>query len=408
MGRKTPQPLFELLRERERASLGANQPPAQTPSKVSIDREALSRPTKAQLKEAQRQHAAREISPDNPIRVVPKNPQNLPSGEVLAKMARGATVVPGSHDGHTQSNGGNNKPAPKPQGPSIFAKIKDLGASAKPQIHATKHAGQRQHVVAIPMTAVYVGLPLLILGLLGAYSIGHMVGKSEAEKTLAPYAAVNTTTEQFASRNTPAKPESLFEERLDDRTPFTQPKESDETIRIADGGDTGGTVLPPHNFQRESTPTRENAVPERGINPSPAQPETTKPSENQPKPAEQQPIAPQAPKHDVLKDTRITGLNYLRIVSSLTRDDAVAAAEFLTTNGVPAFAAVDPDHARGNNASSWCVRTSKGFAGAPHWQESEQERRELKRRVAAIGQNWQQNHRGVSDFSQPFYEKKIN
>lgn len=405
MGRKVPKPLFELLRDRERASLGAHEPPPQTRAKIKIDLDALTRPTKSQLRESQRERDAREVSPENPIRVMPAHPHNLPSGDVLARMARGATVLPTGTgtNGHPKSSTSDQDPAqPRRTGNGALARLKSIGASARPQLNTAHSSKSRQHVVTLPMTAVYVGLPMLVLGMVGAYSIGHVVGSSDAEKRLAPYAAANTTKEQALARTSadPTVDQHSFAQSTRNQEPATIEPAANEndSVRIADGEGTL-TLLPhiPTTAPHMTAKSDPDQIEWHTQTPSNNEPESSKPV-----PAVTQPVLP-----DVLRDTRVVGLNYLRVVSSLAREDAIAAAEYLAANGVPAFATVDTEQGGGNNGSLWCVRAARGFEGAPRWNDSKEERRQLQVSVAKIGQDWQQNHRGVSDFSQTYFEKKL-
>lgn len=125
-------------------------------------------------------------------------------------------------------------------------------------------------------------------------------------------------------------------------------------------------------------------------NPGSAQPPSPAP---QPKPAMPTPAAAGG-------DPRIPGSNYLYL-GTLTERDATAGVTFLTQNGVPAFYVVDRSKGGANNPP--CRIYAAEGVPSDRYRDSQRERDELVRKVEEIGRRWQRDHKGASDFRQPYW-----
>lgn len=134
----------------------------------------------------------------------------------------------------------------------------------------------------------------------------------------------------------------------------------------------------------------------QGQPPSPAPPKPTPPKPAPPKDegTRNPPKAPMPP-----PDTRVAGHNYLLIAANLPLSEARRAALFLTENGVPCAAVpVDPGAEEAKDPPS-NVYSLMGIPGAEYssrWKE----RTDHQREVARLGQIWQKQHKGSSNFAQ--------
>lgn len=105
-------------------------------------------------------------------------------------------------------------------------------------------------------------------------------------------------------------------------------------------------------------------------------------------------------------DPRQHGLNYLAL-ASLPRADAEAAITFLSTNGLEVIGVpVDPPAGAAKNTShagAWFkLYVNQGLSRE---QLGLTARTNLEAQVAKLGQVWQKQHRGASNFSRPGWEK---
>jgi len=106
-------------------------------------------------------------------------------------------------------------------------------------------------------------------------------------------------------------------------------------------------------------------------------------------------------------DPREPGLNYLAL-AVLPADNAVAAIQFLSANGLEAFALpVDSGLPKANNPNPARTYRLYAFLGV----SSEEYKRRatkvtnLEAEVARLGAVWQKQHRGASNFSRTQWEK---
>ncbi len=109
------------------------------------------------------------------------------------------------------------------------------------------------------------------------------------------------------------------------------------------------------------------------------------------------------------EDPRERGHNYL-VVATLFRQDATAAAQFLTDSGVPCVVVApegkSPDSLLQDRRSNWLVVARQGFSTEEYKLPSSQTRRaDLERRVKQIGRRWKQDKKGSTDFADSFWDK---
>ena len=108
----------------------------------------------------------------------------------------------------------------------------------------------------------------------------------------------------------------------------------------------------------------------------------------------------------VESDPRSPGVNYVQL-GDLPRDQAAAAIEYLAAHGERAMAIPleradrEPNNPCSDLFSLEVPVPSERFAAMGR------ERRDHIRRVAQIGQRWQREERGGSDFSSAFYSKYV-
>jgi hypothetical protein len=102
-------------------------------------------------------------------------------------------------------------------------------------------------------------------------------------------------------------------------------------------------------------------------------------------------------------DPRQSGLNYLLIEGRLDRESAERIQQFLSENGVPAFAVVDDRGGAANNGSLYLVGVNRGLSREEY---RTQVKTDLESQVRKLGQTWQSQHRGTTSFSQTSWERK--
>jgi hypothetical protein len=104
-------------------------------------------------------------------------------------------------------------------------------------------------------------------------------------------------------------------------------------------------------------------------------------------------------------DSRKAGFNYLEVVE-MTWRDAEPAVRFLQAHGVRATAfpterGVDPAKLLPNNRVR--VYVDQPFGSGEAFRASQVERNALVADVRRLGKRWQTEHRGASDFQEPFW-----
>lgn len=100
-------------------------------------------------------------------------------------------------------------------------------------------------------------------------------------------------------------------------------------------------------------------------------------------------------------DPRQAGLNYLAIEGQLDRESAVLIVTFLAEQGFPAVA-VDTAGRGSNNHRAYRVYGLRGFSSAEYRLPA---RTEYEQEVSRLGTIFRRDHRGWTDFAQPYWER---
>jgi hypothetical protein len=124
---------------------------------------------------------------------------------------------------------------------------------------------------------------------------------------------------------------------------------------------------------------------------------------------------PAAPRTDAARaalpvygeDPRESGKNYL-IIERLMFDDAMAAAEFLTANGVPSVV-VAPEGTEVSDLQQqpraiWLVVARDGFT-RDEFRADSARAEEIKNSVIRLGRRWKQDHKGSTNFANCYWNK---
>lgn len=106
-------------------------------------------------------------------------------------------------------------------------------------------------------------------------------------------------------------------------------------------------------------------------------------------------------------DPREAGKNYL-IIERLMFDDAMAAAEFLTANGVPSVV-VAPEGTAVSDLQQqpraiWLVVARDGFT-RDEFRADSARAEEIKNSVIRLGRRWKQDHKGSTNFANCYWNK---
>lgn len=207
-------------------------------------------------------------------------------------------------------------------------------------------------LIRVPVNAVSIGVACVIILVLIAWILGVASGQSRAERDLAKF-----------DRQTPA---------------ITDP--------LVEGGDSG------------SQGSGADQVPDRPRTPA---------SNGSSGSSRVQTYQTLTSKGTLDGDPREAGLNYLAL-ATLSGEDAAAAIEFLSQNGLEAFGIpVDSGGSKANNPNP--AGTYRLFA-FPGVSSDEYKRRatkvtNLEAEAARLGSVWQKQHRGTSNFSRTLWEK---
>jgi hypothetical protein len=102
------------------------------------------------------------------------------------------------------------------------------------------------------------------------------------------------------------------------------------------------------------------------------------------------------------QDPRQAGFNYLLVEGKLDKDSAQKIHDFLSGQGVPVFAVVDDRGGSGNNPALYLIGVTRGFNRDDLRSRA---KGELENRIRALGQQWQSQHRGSTDFSRFFWAR---
>ena len=161
----------------------------------------------------------------------------------------------------------------------------------------------------------------------------------------------------------------------------------------------------------QSPPSSDNS----GVRGSPERPSPTntpeRPASNPDAPsATPRNTGPASPPLPVLDaDPRQIGWNYLTI-ATLFRQDATAAAQFLTDNGVACVVVApegkSPEDLLQDRRANWLVVAREGIAPDQYKTPAAQARRsQLVGEVKKLGKRWKQDQKGSSDFADPYWNK---
>lgn len=102
------------------------------------------------------------------------------------------------------------------------------------------------------------------------------------------------------------------------------------------------------------------------------------------------------------QDPRQPGFNYLLVEGKLDKDSAQKIFDFLTTSGLPVFAVVDDRGGAANNPALYLIGVSRGFNRDDLRSKA---KGELEAQIRKLGQQWQSQHRGSTDFSRFFWAR---
>lgn len=155
-----------------------------------------------------------------------------------------------------------------------------------------------------------------------------------------------------------------------------------------------GTIKEPG---RDSIPVNPNLVNNEIKAPEPkvAPPADTKPKTPAPPP----PVAPGT-------DPRVVGLNYYILASGMNKDGAQKIADFLTENGLQSAAAIDPPASGSNNPGSYIVFVNRGIK-PEEYKTRAASRTDVETQAARLGKVWKADHKGKTDFSGAFWQRKL-
>lgn len=105
-------------------------------------------------------------------------------------------------------------------------------------------------------------------------------------------------------------------------------------------------------------------------------------------------------------DTRVVGLNYLVLALKMDKESAERAAAFFAENGVQTIMIPVANSGRtANNPGSYALYAATGIT-PEEYKSRAPVMTELKEKVTRLGKTWQRQHRGSTDFSDTYWERK--
>lgn len=111
-----------------------------------------------------------------------------------------------------------------------------------------------------------------------------------------------------------------------------------------------------------------------------------------------------SPEGTLYADPRVSGSNYLEL-ATLSRDQADAAIQFLTSRGVPAIAVpVDSRAGGANNPARYRLVSMKLGIPSEQYRDTGAQRRAHEEEVKRLGAEWQTNG-GASNFAKPLWTR---
>ncbi|CAG1000231.1 hypothetical protein PHYC_02826 [Phycisphaerales bacterium] len=245
------------------------------------------------------------------------------------------------------------EPAPRPTKPVVRVELKPQSGEASPRAAPIAPASPAspsytaRGTLRLTTNALYIGIAAVSVLLIGMYILGFKIGTSKEA----------------------AKTQNELGPAFRDRPAVTEPAvRQPDTPRLTNSAAQGPTVPPAA---------------------SPAKP--------MPQPAASGPILTS---HGSLQDPRQKDLNYLAL-ARLPRADCDAAIKFLAANGVEAFAVpLDQNDREANNPGPlgrYRLYVMPGITGE-QYKADHPTKTGLQTRVAQLGQVWQKEHRGSSNF----------
>jgi len=237
--------------------------------------------------------------------------------------------------------------------------------------------------LAIPVNVLYLGVALLLVCAIAVYALGVSIGEQRAAARLA-----SGTLNIDPKITEPGDPGNLVSNSLSGTISGAtgqQPRTNPGAMPGFDGGPAQQSRPPtPKPVVTNQTPTTTYVVPVGGILTS---------------------------RGVIMSDPRVPELNYLAL-ASLAEDDAKAAIAFLSVNGIDAIGiqttqAVDRSGSAANNQGPARVYRLYSIPGISRDEFSQKltARTNVEANVARIGNVWQKEHRGASNFSRTQWEK---
>lgn len=144
----------------------------------------------------------------------------------------------------------------------------------------------------------------------------------------------------------------------------------------------------------------------KGSQPQP-KPEARKPAPTPTAPSSTGPVQPAGPPQAAFgTDPRVAGQNYLVLAAKIDRETAERAMAFFKDNGVALFALPVAKSGGGSNNAGPCTLYAMQGLTPEMVRSRSPERTELEDKVHRLGKVWQKEHKGQTDFSQTYWEKK--
>lgn len=208
-------------------------------------------------------------------------------------------------------------------------------------------APQSEKVLKLPMSMVYLIVALVLAGLVGAWVGGYKLGEKSGRAQMEALVTDEPVVRPREQSNTPVEPQ--IQQPVTNNTP----------------------QLPP-----------EDPVLREGINPDAPG------------------LAVMSASGFLANDPREEGTNYLEL-ATLPRQEASSAIEYMNKNGVPVIGIprLDSRRSDANNPSRYTLYSLGVAAPGDQFRTMTRERDDHQRLIARLGDQWQQEFRGGSDFA---------
>lgn len=273
-------------------------------------------------------------------------PVESPRAPVLRPPASRPTAAPGT-------------PAPTPAARPPIESVPATERYTPPPPPAVAPAGQGR--LTLSYAAIYGFVAAALALAVAAWSIGYRVGFGAGERS-------------WAEQTEPAD--------LPPVGPLAIPNDSNQALNP----NRPGNSTRPNNTDR-TDPSR---------------------SENQAQPPRTDAGATTAgilsPSGTLYADPRVSGSNYLEL-ATLSRDQADAAIQFLSSRGIPAIAVpVDSRQGTANNPARYRLVSMKLGIPSEQYRDTGAQRRAHEEEVKRLGAEWQTNG-GASNFAKPLWTR---